>query len=237
MGLFAKKMTMFKIISKAKSIFLVLLLKGEVFPTFGSSNKYCCPKKVVNGITYILTDQTVDPNPSCINDCIYYVEDYPNNLLCFKEPECIPEISANHCPNGWTYFESKCYKAFFGSSIITWMDAQKSCREQGGDLAVIHDEETNAFVNNTVGGTRTWIGAFRNGLAPHYNIAFTWIDGRTMNFSDWSVNQPDNNGLFELCVHTNLNDNSGAWNDYDCWSSSNPDVVITNYVCQYDNLQ
>merc|ERR1712064_190011 len=99
-----QKMTMFNIISKAKTIFIVLLLKGEVFPTFGSSNKYCCPKKIVNGITYILSDQTAYPDPSCHNDCIYYVEDNPSNLVCFKngpyEPECIPDILAADCNKG-----------------------------------------------------------------------------------------------------------------------------------------
>ena len=122
-----------------------MFFSGEVFPTFGGSNKYCCPRKIVNGITYILTDQTVYPDPACFNDCIYYVEDNPSNLVCFKngpyEPECIPENLASPCPGapGWIYYETKCYKVFFGSSVITWMNALEKCRQQAVSTIIIHN--------------------------------------------------------------------------------------------------
>jgi len=144
-------------------------------------------------------------------------------------------LSGFYCPDGWIQFgtKGKCYKAFFGSSIITWMDAQKSCRFQGGDLAVIHDEETNIFVNDIADGTRAWIGAFRVGPIPYQNDEFSWIDGSAMDFDAWAVDQPDNYGGDEFCVHINLVENSADWNDYDCWSATNSDVLITNFVCQF----
>ena len=49
----------------------------------------------MNGITYILVDDPdIEPDPICINDCIYHVENNPSSLFCFKhgiyEPECVP---------------------------------------------------------------------------------------------------------------------------------------------------
>jgi len=91
------------IISKANIISLLILLEGQ-FPTFGnyypttkSSYEYCCQKKIVNGITYIQTDQSgVYPDPTCNNDCIYYEEDYPDKFVCFRngphQPECISDL-------------------------------------------------------------------------------------------------------------------------------------------------
>ena len=51
-----------------------------------------------------------------------------------------PSLLGFYCPDGWIQFgtKGKCYKAFFGSSIITWMDAQKSCRFQGVSTIIVH---------------------------------------------------------------------------------------------------
>merc|ERR1712243_30126 len=117
------------------------------------------------------------------------------------------------CPNGWTYYDNKCYKAFFGEEFINWRDAQRSCKTEGGDLAVINNPDLNAFVNNLAGSQRAWIGAFRMGPVAQSNNEFSWTDGSPMDFDNWSVNQPDNQGGIEFCVHLNLQEPAGSWND------------------------
>lgn len=64
-------------------------IKGELVQSY-----YCCKKKIVNDITYILTNKPgLYPDPQCLNDCIYEVYESPGSYVCFKEgmypPECI----------------------------------------------------------------------------------------------------------------------------------------------------
>jgi len=146
------------------------------------------------------------------------------NLLLEKESE--------GCPADWQYFDhtKKCYKRFTSTNIITWMDAQNTCKTHGGDLAIIHNEQTNKFVNVVAEGNLAWIGAIRVGPAPSQNDQFTWIDGTPMDYSKWGNPQPDNYKGIEICVH--LLHNSGYWNDYDCNGASHNHLKIMDFVCQ-----
>merc|ERR1712243_385643 len=135
------------------------------------------------------------------------------------------------CPNGWTYYGERCYKAFFEETFINWRDAQKSCRMEGGDLVVIHSPDLNVFVNNLAGSQRAWIGAFRIGPVAHNNNEFSWTDGSNIDFDNWSAGQPDNADSVEFCVHLNLEEPAGSWNDIDCRSPDNQ-IQIRSFVCQ-----
>jgi hypothetical protein len=69
-------------------------------------------------------------------------------------------FSANACyPDGnrWKLYEGRCY-FFSGTSsspddppAATWWDAEHWCKTNGGHLASIHDENTNAFLAGQVG--------------------------------------------------------------------------------------
>jgi len=83
------------------------------------------------------------------------------------------------CPYGWSYFyyTKLCYKRFSTSSRVSWMNAQNTCRRNGGDLAIIRNSATNNFVYQCSKGARIWIGAIRSGQTPNYSSQFTWVDG------------------------------------------------------------
>merc|ERR1712168_1423443 len=90
------------------------------------------------------------------------------------------------CQDGWDHFPhtNKCYKHFNYSTIITWMDAQHTCRQFGGNLPTINDNETNQFVSNLVGGASNWIGAYRVGPSNDSD-QFAWIDGPPLVYAPW----------------------------------------------------
>jgi len=136
------------------------------------------------------------------------------------------------CPYGWSYFyyTKLCYKRFSTSSRVSWMNAQNTCRRNGGDLAIIRNSATNNFVYQCSKGARIWIGAIRSGQTPNYSSQFTWVDGSIPLYYSNFQNADNANGV-EGCVMMNLV-NNGKWNDYDCWSSSNAGVQIKNFVCQ-----
>jgi len=71
------------------------------------------------------------------------------------------------------------------------------------------------------------------GPVAQSNNEFSWTDGSPMDFDNWSVNQPDNNAGIEFCVHLNLQEPAGSWNDIDCLNPvTDTDVVIKSFVCQ-----
>jgi len=80
---------MLTVYSKLKLILFFTAIKGELV-----QSNYCCPKKIVNGITYILTNKPgLYPDPQCLNDCIYEVAYNPGSYVCFKSgpypPKCV----------------------------------------------------------------------------------------------------------------------------------------------------
>merc|ERR1719245_1950502 len=91
--------------------------------------------------------------------------------------------------------------------LAYWMDAQNSCTNEGGDLAMISDAETNDFVTSVSGGKRVWTGVHRVGplVDPKpRNDQWTWIDGSPLEYSSWYSGQPDNwYGGDEMCAEMN----------------------------------
>jgi len=146
--------------------------------------------------------------------------------------------SISGCPAGWKYYlpTNMCYKSFDQQKTITWMEAQFICRQYCGDLAIIHDEKTNDFVNAIAYGARIWIGAHRVGPALHENNQLSWIDGTPLDYSKWASNEnfqnPDNWEGSEFCVFSYGYSywKTNTWNDYDCYSEST--YQIKNFVCQ-----
>jgi len=80
---------MLNVNTKLKLLLFLTAIKGELVQSY-----YCCQKKIVNDITYILTNKPgLYPDPQCLNDCIYEVYDSPGSYVCFKSgiypPECV----------------------------------------------------------------------------------------------------------------------------------------------------
>ncbi|XP_008301054.1 galactose-specific lectin nattectin-like [Stegastes partitus] len=89
-----------------------------------------------------------------------------------------------HCPEGWTYYDEKCYK--FVEYAKTWLEAEIYCQFEGGNLAAIHSYEQNHFVQDLIKEVThsfplTWIGGY-DSIYPGY---WMWRDGSKFHYEYW----------------------------------------------------
>ncbi|XP_040846308.1 low affinity immunoglobulin epsilon Fc receptor isoform X2 [Ochotona curzoniae] len=117
--------------------------------------------------------------------------------------------SCNTCPENWISFQHKCY--YFGEESKQWVQARFACDHLQGRLVSIHSQEEQDFLTQRVSMRGSWIGLRdldREG-------EFIWMDGRPLDYSNWSPGEPNNGGQGEDCV---MMLGSGHWNDAFCRS-------------------
>ena len=61
---------------------------------------------------------------------------------------CLPAGSCSPDNDDWKFFEDRCY--YFSPDSMTWWNAEGHCKENGGYLVSIHDENTNNFIKGQV---------------------------------------------------------------------------------------
>jgi hypothetical protein len=87
-------------------------------------------------------------------------------------------------PEDAVYFNGKWYKAFIDGS--GWKASQGKCQRAGGQLAIIPNQETQAFLKKLANGRKLMIGA-----SKERSEVWKWIDGSTMTFQAWDRGQPN----------------------------------------------
>ena len=100
----------------------------------------------------------------------------------------------------------------------TWTQQNTECRNLGGHLASVPNEETNIFLLSLT-TERTFIG----GTTPP--SSWTWTDGTPFTFERWASGEPSGDGfVIELMKgHGSLPD--GTWNDV-------PESETKHALCQ-----
>ncbi|XP_027880148.1 CD209 antigen-like protein E [Xiphophorus couchianus] len=129
------------------------------------------------------------------------------------------------CPAGWRTFSCSCY--FLSTSSGSWNKAREDCRNRGGDLVVINDDDEQNFLS-TIINKETWIGL--NDIETEGS--WKWVDDTPLTqllTKHWSKKQPDNGGGDpywgeEDCAHINT---EKLWNDRNCSSSM-------QWICEKD---
>jgi len=203
------------------SLSIILAIRGTI------SQQTCCEKKTVNNIEYILSQDEVASNPSCVNGCIYQEADNPSSYACFvhafNEVGCSVDVDQSNCPSGFKYFAkgNKCYK--FYPEKVSWNVARNYCLSIGGDLASSPDNQTNTFLTTLI-SEYTWIGGYRY---PEGSNSFHWTDGSPWKFTDWASGQPNNIGGDQNSVAINWA-GLGKWDDED---GDDPEWA-SPYICQ-----
>jgi hypothetical protein len=81
-------------------------------------------------------------------------------------------------------------------------------------LISTHSAEENEFIRNYVEEqplslTRVWIGLKRSIYASH---EFAWVDKSAVDYVNWNLGEPNNDGGFEPYVEMWIYRN-GTWND------------------------
>jgi len=92
------------------------------------------------------------------------------------------------------------------SHDYSWWQAAEACRSREMELASLHSQAENDFIQDLV-TSESWIG-----LCNCFGNKFKWSDGTTLDFLNWNTGQP--NGGDDACVW--LGRNSGRWFDDSC---------------------
>ncbi len=114
-------------------------------------------------------------------------------------------------------FNGKWYRVYLEKG--GWRHAKEKCATLGGQLVVIPDAPTEAYVKDLAGKIPLWIGATDEKL----RAVWIWIDGTPVTYTDWEKGQP--NGApkenYMAIWH-------GQWNDA---FENEPKVV--GFICEW----
>ncbi len=95
-----------------------------------------------------------------------------------------------------------------------WDVAQRTCVQNGGELAMIDTDAENTSLFKALGAkmpvTNLWIGLSDETTENQ----FRWISGEPLDFPIWRPGEPNNFGGAENCVEWVAED--GRWNDVPC---------------------
>jgi hypothetical protein len=119
-------------------------------------------------------------------------------------------------PADATLFNGKWYRVYLERA--TWKAAKTKCERLGGQLAIVPDETTHAFIRALSKDLELWLGGFEKleGL-------WEWVDGTPMNFKGWAATQPDAGYGLQM-----LKTWRGGWGDTD-----NADRGVIGYICEW----
>jgi Domain of Unknown Function (DUF1080)/Lectin C-type domain len=131
-------------------------------------------------------------------------------------------------PADSTEFRGKHYKVF--PQTLSWRQARSRCRELGGHLAIVKDEEQDRFLTRLVGdrGLDTaWLGATDEKVEGRW----VWADGSPMSYSNWNPagKQPDNKQRAEHYLVLSVAQ-GGKWSD----QSDRSVEFEPGFICEWD---
>jgi hypothetical protein len=103
-------------------------------------------------------------------------------------------------------FGGKSYRTYLASQAITWTQARTFALGLGGgfDLVSINSAAENAAINSNIQppsasaiyegvNAGPYIGAYRPANSNNWSSGI-WVDGSSLNYTNWQNGQPDNNG-------------------------------------------
>ncbi|KAM6168132.1 low affinity immunoglobulin epsilon Fc receptor [Erethizon dorsatum] len=117
--------------------------------------------------------------------------------------------ACNMCPEQWVNFQQKCY--YFGKGPKQWIEARFTCEDLEGRLVSIHSQEEQDFLTKHANKEDSWIGLRDLDIEGE----FIWMDGSSVDYSNWQPGEPNNADQGEDCV---MILGSGKWNDAFCRS-------------------
>ncbi|XP_038573591.1 macrophage mannose receptor 1-like [Micropterus salmoides] len=134
--------------------------------------------------------------------------------ICYSEvaeQQPTQAIETGFCSSPWTPYNGHCFH--LSRTQKTWSDAQRQCRNDGGDLVSIRNVEDQSFVISQLGyasADELWIGLNdrkTEGL-------FDWSDHTTVSFTSWEFGKPS--GPFEIKDCVLISGENGNWADRVC---------------------
>ncbi|XP_059508212.1 uncharacterized protein LOC125460939 [Stegostoma tigrinum] len=156
----------------------------------------------------------------------------PSEIEMQKKPSpatISPHVNQASCLPGWI-FNSKlsiCYSIFQGK--MTWIQAEVSCQmyARGAHLVSIHGDEQNQFIQGLIKQKNPVQPSMWIGLSDcHKEGIYLWTDGSVLDFTKWSIDQPNDESDSENCVSVNSEGIEGKWHERVC-SDELP------FICSY----
>ena len=120
-------------------------------------------------------------------------------------------------PADATLFNGKWYRVYL--EAISWKGAKVKCERLGGQLAVVPDAPTEAFIQQLANNLVLWLGA-----SEKVEGLWQWVDGTPMKYTAWVRGEPDNNGSTLDVLATW----KGGWAD----NTDNPRNAV-GYICEW----
>ncbi|XP_063953416.1 macrophage mannose receptor 1-like isoform X1 [Lytechinus pictus] len=137
-------------------------------------------------------------------------------LLLFQPAIVLCQV----CATGWTLSGDNCYKLMPDSK--NWHEAQISCENDGGNLAMPKTQDINDVLTQMINnGGSHWIGV--HDISTEGNFIFS--DNTPVTNPFWNSGEPNNDFGVEDCTEITT---TGLWNDQDCYA-------IRPYLCMRDN--
>jgi len=205
---------------------------------FGKLNaKLSCPDVSDGEEVYLSSDTNCGEYFHCVNgvpvemkcpDGLWWDQ---ANKFCNWPDQVSPPCTANCPAEGWIRKDkvSNCY--LFGTEAMTFDEAQRFCRENGGMLAEPRSNRQNRIINKMINNNRDdtnyWIG-----LTDELKEGeFVWkSDDQEVRFSNWNKNEPNNLKDQEDCVVLRKT-RSFEWNDVRCFNDGDAGAK-TRALCQ-----
>jgi hypothetical protein len=125
-----------------------------------------------------------------------------------KPPPGVPEDA--------TLFNGKWYRVYFGK--FTWQQARDACQDAGGQLVVIPDKPTQAFLETFSKGVELWIGA----SDAIVEGIWVWVDGTEMKYKAWAHKQPKGGKKENYAVFTKKG-----------WADTAAHSGAVGYICEW----
>lgn len=125
-------------------------------------------------------------------------------------------------PAGAKFFNGKWYHVYVDE--LPWNRAKAKCASLGGQLAIVPDEPTWAFIKVLSPSAVFWLGATDEASEG----LWTWVDGTSMKYTAWMSSQPDNDGGKENYLATA----GEKWRDVSREGQFGPHKVV-GYICEW----
>ncbi|XP_023012623.2 macrophage mannose receptor 1 isoform X1 [Leptinotarsa decemlineata] len=123
---------------------------------------------------------------------------------------------------------------FIGTDKVTGNQAVEMCRRRSMKLASIRNEKENNDIYRFLSQQDLKGGFYVSGKKLSYGGAFTWLDGKPLEFFSWNAGEPNGYLETESCIDVFIVKDVLKWDDqpceypgfYLCESMDDPDISI-----------
>merc|ERR1712043_74662 len=126
------------------------------------------------------------------------------------------------CPAGWSNRQSSCYHV--SRDADSWVESMRMCQSHKGRLVSIETSEEQQYLESLLSSgadDKYWVGG------SDWTVEGVWIwepSGTNITYTNWEMNQPDNDNGVEHCMYMNR-DSNFMWVDEFCQDTY-------NYICE-----